>query len=79
MLILSTALFGKSSYKNVVVNGVILAEDGKKMSKSLKNYPPIETVFNKYGADAMRLYLMSSPAVRTEALYFSEKGVDEIL
>ncbi len=79
LLILGVGLFEKSPYKNVIVNGVILAEDGKKMSKSEKNYPPVEKILNKYGADAMRLYLMSSPAVRAESLNFSEKGVDEIL
>ncbi|MCK5589182.1 MAG: class I tRNA ligase family protein, partial [Candidatus Pacebacteria bacterium] len=79
LLILSTALFGKSAFKNVIVNGVVLAEDGKKMSKSLKNYPDVNYILHKYGADALRLYLSSSPVVRGESLAFSEKGVDEIL
>ncbi|MBN2198165.1 class I tRNA ligase family protein [Candidatus Wolfebacteria bacterium] len=78
LLVLSTALFDKPVYKNVIVNGIILAEDGQKMSKRLKNYPdPIELI-NKYGADALRIYLLSSPAVAAESLNFSEKGVDEI-
>jgi len=79
MLVLSTALFGKSSYKNVVVNGVVLAEDGKKMSKSLNNYPPVTEYLDKYGADALRLVLMSSPAVRGESLSLSEKSLSEVV
>lgn len=78
-LVLATALFNKTSYKNVIVNGLILAEDGRKMSKSLKNYPDPVFVLNKYGADALRYYLVSSPVVRAEDLNFSEKGVDEVL
>ncbi len=78
MLVLGVALFGKAPYKNVVVNGIILAENGEKMSKRLKNYPdPIE-IINKYGMDALRYYLLSSPAVAGEDIKFSEKGVDEV-
>lgn len=79
MLILSVALFGKSSYKNVVVNGLVLAADGKKMSKRLKNYPDLMNVVNKYGADALRYYMLSSPVVKGEDLSFSEAGVDEVM
>ena len=79
LLILSTALFGKESYKNVVVNGTVLAESGQKMSKRLNNYPDPKIIIDKYGADAMRFYLMSSPAVKAEDLRFSEKGVDEVI
>jgi isoleucyl-tRNA synthetase len=78
MLILSTALFEQTSYKNVIVNGTILAEDGRKMSKSLKNYPDVNYILNTYGADAMRLYLLSSPAVRSSDLAFTEKDVDQM-
>jgi isoleucyl-tRNA synthetase len=78
MLVLGVALFGKSPYKNVVTNGLILAEDGRKMSKSLKNYPDPMDLIHKYGADALRLYLMSQPVVKGEELRFSEKGVDEV-
>lgn len=78
LMVLSTGLFGKSAFKNVVVNGLILAEDGQKMSKKLKNYPDPMEVVEKYGADALRLYLLSSPVVHAEALQFSEKGVDEL-
>jgi isoleucyl-tRNA synthetase len=79
MLVLSVALFGKTSYKNVVVNGLILASDGKKMSKSLKNYPDPQIILDKYGADALRYYLLSSPIVKAEDLCFSEMGVDEVM
>ncbi|MES2437321.1 MAG: class I tRNA ligase family protein [Patescibacteria group bacterium] len=78
LLVLSVALFGKAPYKNVIVNGIVLAEDGQKMSKRLKNYPEVSYIFDKYGADAMRYYLLASPAVRAEDLAFTEKGVDEI-
>jgi len=78
MLVLGTALFGQSPYKNVVVNGLIQAEDGRKMSKSLNNYPDPLVLANKYSADALRLYLLASPAVHAEDLNFSEKGVGEI-
>jgi isoleucyl-tRNA synthetase len=79
LLVLGVALFGKSPYKNVVVNGIVLAEDGQKMSKRLKNYPDLSIVLNKYGSDAMRFFLMSSPVVHAEDLAFSEKGVDEVM
>jgi len=79
LLILNTALFNQSPYKNVAVNGIILAEDGRKMSKSLKNYPDLmETVYT-YSADALRYFLISSPAVRAEESAFSAKGVDEVM
>ncbi len=77
--VLSAALFKKPAFKNVVVNGIVLAEDGNKMSKRLRNYPDPEIVIQKYGADAIRLYLLGSPAVRAEDLRFSEKGVEHVL
>ncbi len=64
-----------SAFKNVMCTGLIMAEDGKKMSKRLKNYPEPGEVLEKYGADALRLYLMSSPAVKAETLNFAEKDV----
>lgn len=79
LLVLSTALFGETAFKNVVVNGIVLAEDGKKMSKSLKNYPPPDEILNEEGADAMRLYLLSSPATRAEDLRFSKEGVHNVV
>ena len=78
LLVLSTALFKKPAYKNVIVNGIILAENGEKMSKKLRNYPDPMDVVGKYGADALRYHLLSSPVVRAEDLNFSEKGVDEV-
>jgi len=77
--VLSTALYDKPAFKNVIVNGIILAEDGTKMSKRLKNYPEPSEVFDKYGADAVRLYLLHSPVVQAEDLRFSEKGVELVL
>ncbi len=77
--ILSTALFDKAAFKNVIVNGIILAEDGNKMSKRLKNYPEPEIVMNKYGADAIRLYLLHSPVVHADDLRFCERGVELVL
>ena len=65
--------------KNVVVNGIVLAEDGKKMSKRLKNYPDPMLIMNNYGSDALRLYLINSPVVRAETLRFKEAGVKEIV
>ncbi len=79
MLVLSVALFGEASYKSVVVNGMMLAEDGKKMSKSLKNYPEIMDVISTYSADAFRYSLLSSPVIKAEDLNFSNKSVDEAL
>ena len=79
LTVLSAALFKKPAFKNIIVNGIILAEDGNKMSKRLKNYPDPELVINKYGADAIRLYMLNSPAVRAEDLRFSEKGVEHVL
>ncbi len=73
--VLANALFGRPAFKNVIVNGMVLAEDGKKMSKRLKNYPDPNEVISKYGADALRAYLISSAAVRAEPMRFSEKGV----
>ncbi len=78
LIVLGVALFGKSPYENVVVNGLVLAEDGKKMSKSLQNYPDPMDLVDRMGADALRFYLLSSPVVRGEDLNFSEKEVLEL-
>lgn len=79
LLVLSIALFDKPAYKNVIANGIVLAEDGNKMSKRLKNYPDPDFVVRKYGADAVRLYMLNSPAVKAEDVRFSEKGVELLL
>jgi isoleucyl-tRNA synthetase len=76
--VLATSLFGGPAYKNVIVNGIVLAEDGKKMSKKLKNYPDPNVVLEKYGADALRYYLCTSPVMHAENLNFSEAGVREM-
>ncbi len=78
LIVLGTALFGKSPYENVIVNGLVLAEDGKKMSKKLQNYPDPMDLADRTGVDAMRLYLLSSPIMRGEDLNFSEKEVLEL-
>ncbi|HBA85396.1 MAG TPA: isoleucine--tRNA ligase [Verrucomicrobia bacterium] len=77
--VLSTALFDQPAFKNVVVNGLVLAEDGRKMSKRLKNYPDPSQIVDNFGADALRLYLIHSPVVRAENLCFSEEGVKHSL
>lgn len=79
LTVLAAALFDQPAFKNVIVNGIILAEDGNKMSKRLKNYPDPEMVINKLGADAVRLYMLGSPAVKAEDLRFSERGVEQTL
>lgn len=79
LLVLSTAVFNKPAYLNVIVNGTVLAEDGTKMAKSKKNYPPVTDILDKYGADAMRMYLINSPAVRAENLRFSEAGILDVI
>ncbi len=78
LTVLASALFEKEAFKNVIVNGIILAEDGKKLSKRLKNYTPTEEVLDKLGSDALRLFLINSPAVKAEDLRFSDKGVMEM-
>ncbi|KAF1391873.1 hypothetical protein PFLUV_G00046580 [Perca fluviatilis] len=79
LLVLSTALFGKPPFKNVIVNGLVLASDGQKMSKRKKNYPDPGLIVQHYGADALRLYLINSPVVRAENLRFKEEGVRDVL
>ncbi|XP_004870143.1 isoleucine--tRNA ligase, cytoplasmic isoform X3 [Heterocephalus glaber] len=79
LLVLATALFRQPPYKNVIANGLILASDGQKMSKRKKNYPDPVSVIQKYGADALRLYLINSPMVRAENLRFKEEGVRNVL
>lgn len=77
--VIGTALFDQAPFKNVVVNGLVLAEDGRKMSKSLRNYPDPMEVLGKHGADALRLYLIDSPVVKGQEIRFSEKGVYDIV
>lgn len=73
--VLATSLFKSQAYKNVIVNGIVLAEDGKKMSKRLKNYPDPNMILDKYGADALRYFMLVSPVTQAENMNFSEDGV----
>jgi isoleucyl-tRNA synthetase len=73
--VLATALFDRPAFRHVIVNGLVLAEDGKKMSKRLKNYPDPGQIIRDHGADALRAYLIDSAAVRAEPMRFSERGV----
>ena len=75
LTILAVDLFDSVAFKNCITTGMILAEDGRKMSKSLKNYPDPEELLNEYGGDSLRAYLIDSPVVRGEPLKFSEEGV----
>ena len=79
LLVLSASLFSIIPFKNVIVNGIILSEDGKKMSKRLRNYPDPMEIVNEYGSDALRLYLLSSPASKAEPLKFSKAGVHDMM
>jgi len=79
LLVLSTHLFGKAPWKNLIVTGLVLADNGKKMSKSARNYPDPHLMFDKYGADATRMFLVNSPVVRGENLRFREDGVREVI
>lgn len=77
LTVLGTALFGRSPFRNVIVNGIVLNEKGEKMSKRLRNYPEPSEVLDSSGADALRLYLIDSPVVAAEDLKFSDRGVRE--
>ena len=76
--VLSTALFGKPAFTNALVHGIVQAEDGKKMSKHLNNYPDPEMLFERYSVDALRYYLMSSSVMSGENLNFSEREVEDV-
>ena len=73
--VVSTAIKNDTPYKNLIVNGLVLAADGKKMSKRLQNYSRPEIIINTFGADAIRLYMINSPLVRAETLNFKDDGV----
>jgi len=79
LIVISTALFNDLPFRNVIVNGLILASDGKKMSKRLKNYPDPMDVVRRYGSDALRLYLLGSNATKGESLKFNELGVHSMM
>lgn len=77
--VLAAHLFDKPAFENLIVNGLVLAGDGKKMSKRLKNYPDPLEVCGKHGADAVRMYMCNSPVVRAESLRFKEEGVNDVV
>ena len=79
LTILASSLFDKPAFKNCIVNGIVLAADGRKMSKSLRNYTdPVEAI-NKFGADAIRLFLMHSAVVRADEIRYSDEGVRDVV
>ena len=78
LTVLAAAIFDKPAFNNVIVNGLVLAEDGKKMSKSLQNYTPPDNLMEQYGADALRLYLINSGLVKAEEQRFVDSGVHEM-
>ena len=73
--VMATALFDKPAFKNVICHGIVLGDDGQKMSKHLRNYPDVNGVFDKYGSDAMRWFLMSSPILRGGNLIVTSEGI----
>ncbi len=79
LTVLSAALFDKPAFKHVIVNGMVLAKDGKKMSKRLKNYTPPDELIDTFGADALRLFLINSGLVRAEELRFTDDGVKDMV
>jgi isoleucyl-tRNA synthetase len=79
LTVLAAALFDRPAFQNCIVSGMVLAADGKKMSKSQRNYTDPMEVINKFGADALRLYLMSSPVLRADDLCFTDEGVKDVL
>ena len=79
LIVLGAALFDKPAFKNCIVSGMLLAEDGRKMSKRLKNYPEPTEMLDVYGADALRLYLLDSPAMKAEEMRLTEAGIKESL
>jgi isoleucyl-tRNA synthetase len=79
LTVLGAALFKKPAFKNCVVSGLVLAEDGKKMSKSLRNYTDPMEVVNRFGADALRLFLIHSAVVKADDLRYSDGGVRDVM
>ncbi|WP_006244730.1 isoleucine--tRNA ligase [Mycolicibacterium tusciae] len=77
MHVLATALFDRPAFKTCVAHGIVLGNDGQKMSKSLRNYPDVTEVFDRDGSDAMRWFLMASPILRGGNLVVTEQGIRE--
>ncbi|MEM1434639.1 MAG: isoleucine--tRNA ligase [Pseudomonadota bacterium] len=78
LTVLAAALYDRPAFRNVIVNGMVLAEDGKKMSKRLRNYTPPDELMEAYGADALRLYLINSGLVKAEEQRFTDAGVRDM-
>lgn len=77
--VIATILFNKPAYKHVLVNGMVMAADGRKLSKRLKNYPPLEDVFADEGADSLRFYLLSNqPALSADYMRFDRQGLKDV-
>ncbi|MDR1838419.1 MAG: isoleucine--tRNA ligase [Treponema sp.] len=79
LTVLAAALFKKPAFNNCIVSGLVLAGDGKKMSKSLRNYTDPNEVINSFGADALRLFLVHSAVVKADDLRYSDEGVREVM
>jgi isoleucyl-tRNA synthetase len=79
LMVLSTALFDKPCFSNVICHGVVLGSDGRKMSKRLKNYPDPLDMFHKYGSDAMRYFLITSPVVKGNDLKVAEEDIRDVV
>ena len=79
LTVLAAGLFDQPAFRNVIVNGLVMAQDGKKMSKSLRNYTPPDDLMEEFGADALRLYSINSGLVKGEELRFSDSGVKEMV
>ena len=79
LTVLAVALFDQPAFKHVIVSGIVMAEDGKKMSKRLKNYTDPQVLMDEYGADALRLYLMSGHLVKAQEQRFSDQGVKDMV
>ncbi len=79
LTVLSSALYDKPAFKNVIVNGMVLAKDGKKMSKRLRNYTPPDELIDTFGADSLRLFLINSGLVKAEELRFTDDGVKDMV
>lgn len=79
LTVLAAALFDKPAFKHVIVNGMVLAADGKKMSKRLRNYTPPDELIETFGADALRLFLINSGLVKAEELRFTDEGVKDMV
>ncbi|MCZ0913681.1 isoleucine--tRNA ligase [Gordonia amicalis] len=77
MHVLATALFDRPAFKTVAAHGIVLGDDGQKMSKSKRNYPDVNEVFDRDGSDAMRWFLMASPILRGGNLVVTERGIRE--